>query len=94
MSGEIKIDPSQAKESLGTLKETVHDFEPPQFEGLTGNNQLQFIEVLNEVNTAYKELISQYQSQLSQHIHMVNQSINTMIETDEALSSQIHSQQD
>ncbi|WP_106498331.1 YwqI/YxiC family protein [Lentibacillus sp. Marseille-P4043] len=85
MSTEIKIVQNPIKQAVTNLQSATQDFESSFTDKIEGENHLDLLEQLNQLNRTYSSLIKFYQSLLLEHINATENSVETLIETDQSI---------
>jgi hypothetical protein len=89
MATEIKIQYKETERALSTLRQTVDAWNSAYPRQVGGDNQLQVINKLNELNEQCQKMLESYKQLLLENQAAVQHSVETMEETDHSLSSRI-----
>ncbi|MBT2217984.1 DUF5344 family protein [Virgibacillus dakarensis] len=87
MSTEIKIEQNPIKQAISALEGAAQNFESAFPEKIEGENQLDLLDQLNQLNHAYSSLINSYQLLLLHHLRTTEGSVESLIETDLILAN-------
>ena len=86
---EIKVAQTPIEQSLGNLKQSAQALEPSFAKDMKGDNVLDMVEKLNEMNHSLEEVLRLYQELLIQNEASTKQAVETIKQTDEQVASQI-----
>ncbi|MGY0692377.1 DUF5344 family protein [Virgibacillus sp. FSP13] len=86
MSTEIKIEQNPIKQAISVLEGSAQNFESAFPEKIEGENQLDLLDQLNQLNHSYSSLIESYKLLLLHHINITEGSVESLIETDQLLA--------
>lgn len=87
MSTEIKIVHHPIDQAMTTLKGSVQSFQASLPSEIKGDNQLEFLKQVNDLNEAYSALLNDYQTLIRQHIEVTEESIEAIKRTDQSLAN-------
>jgi hypothetical protein len=87
VTSEIKITPIPIDHAISSLKESVQSFQASFPSEIKGDNQLGFLEEVNEINRTYSLILNEYQALLTQHLTETETSIEKIKETDQSLAN-------
>lgn len=87
MSTEIKIVHHPIDQAMTTLKGSVQSLQASFPSEIKGDNQLEFLKQVNDLNEAYSALLNNYQTLIRQHIEVTEESIEAIKETDQSLAN-------
>ncbi|MFJ5793808.1 YwqI/YxiC family protein [Bacillus atrophaeus] len=91
MSQEIKVNTSKVKQALSKLNQSAHAIKPHILTDINGQNQLDVIKKIENMNNDLQNLTKAYASALSKQIAQTEQAVNMMKDADEKLSASIKS---
>ncbi|WP_085991577.1 YwqI/YxiC family protein [Oceanobacillus senegalensis] len=86
---EIKLEQSSVEKALTDLKQAIQSLDPSFHKEFKGNNVLDMMDKLNEINLLLEEFLIQYQELLNQNQEGTKQSIETLKQTDQELGTNI-----
>ncbi|RIW28916.1 hypothetical protein D3H55_20320 [Bacillus salacetis] len=89
MATEIKIQYKETERALSMLRQAVHAWNSAYPRQVGGDNELQVINKLNELNEQCQEMLESYKQLLLENQAAAQYSVETMEETDHSLSSMI-----
>lgn len=89
MSSEVKVVQTPVEQALGNLKQSIQALEPSFAKDIKGENVLDVMDKLNEMNHSLQEVLSLYQELLIQSEASTTQAVEAIKQTDEQLASQI-----
>lgn len=89
MSTEIKIRYSDVIEALSQLNTSLSAFQTTMPSAVGGNNILNVVQTLNQLNRTFQQINESYKSLLLSNREATLHSIQSMQETDKLLSSQL-----
>jgi hypothetical protein len=89
MSTEIKIEQNPIKQAVTTLESSAQNFQSSFPDEIKGENHLDLLDQLNELNRAYSSLMESYQLLLLQHVKTTEGSVGSLMETDQKLGDYI-----
>ena len=87
MTSEIKIVLVPIDQAISSLKESVESVQASIPSEIKGDNQLGFLERVNDINRTYSLLLNEYQALLTEHIGETENSIEKIEEMDESLAN-------
>ncbi|MGY3835619.1 YwqI/YxiC family protein [Bacillus atrophaeus] len=91
MSQEIKVNTSKVKQALSKLNQSAHAIKPHIPTDINGQNHLDVIKKIENMNNDLQSLTKAYASALSKQIAQTEQAVNMMKDADEKLSASIKS---
>lgn len=86
MAKEIKIVYRPIELAVSELKTSTRELTHRLRIPVQGTNQLTVLQQLQEINYTYTSLINTYQSLMLQHVNLIEKSIESLQEEDQALS--------
>ncbi|MGM9926615.1 MAG: YwqI/YxiC family protein [Bacillus sp. (in: firmicutes)] len=89
MSDEIKIRYSDVMQALSQLDTSLSAFQTTLPSAVGGNNVLNVVQTLNQLNETFQQINESYKSLLLSNKEATLHSIQSMQEADELLSSQM-----
>ncbi|MEW9676881.1 YwqI/YxiC family protein [Lentibacillus sp. L22] len=89
MTTEIKIEHNPIKQAITTLKGSAQNFQSSFPDEIEGGNHLDLLDQLNELNHTYATLLQSYQLLMLKHIHTTENSVASLMETDQQLGDYI-----
>lgn len=89
MGTEIKIQYEEAEAALSKLRQSVDSWDTSFPKEIGGENNLEVINKLNELNAQCKKMLETYQELLMDNQETSKQSVEDMEETDQTLHSMI-----
>jgi hypothetical protein len=87
MAAEIKIQFNETERALSTLRQTVDAWNSHYPRQIGGDNELQVIDKMNELNEQCRKMLESYKQLLLENQAAAHHSVETMEETDHSLSS-------
>ncbi|MGY0694935.1 DUF5344 family protein [Virgibacillus sp. FSP13] len=87
METEIKIEQNPIKQAISTLEGSALNFESSFPNEIEGENQLNLLDQLNQLNSGYASLIKSYRLLILQHLRTTESSVESLIETDLLLAN-------
>lgn len=88
MSNEIKIVYADAIDALAKVKASTQALEA-SFESIKGENVLDLVTTVNELNIAFQNFVKEYQALLLENEQATRDSIQAMKTTDEQIAASI-----
>ncbi|MBV6682566.1 YwqI/YxiC family protein [Bacillus sp. JRC01] len=85
MSTEIKIQYEEAEEALSKLRQSVDSWDTSFPKEIGGENNLEVINKLNELNALCQKMLETYQELLLDNQQTSKQSVEDMEDTDQSL---------
>ncbi|WP_139377088.1 YwqI/YxiC family protein [Halobacillus hunanensis] len=86
MSNEIKLRVSDVEQALSNLQTATQSLTPPSIKDVSGQNRLDVVDQLNELNSSLAQLINSYKTLLLNNESATKQSIETLLATDETVA--------
>lgn len=89
MSEEVKINYTPIEKALVNLKTSAQAMDYDIVDDCQGDNMLDMITKINEINHLLEEVLSTYQSLLLEHGQSTVEAINQFVESEQAIASSI-----
>jgi Family of unknown function (DUF5344) len=89
MSEEVKINYTPIEKALVNLKTSAQAMDYDIVDDFQGDNMLDMITKINEINHLLEEVLSTYQSLLLEHGQSTVEAINQFVESEQAIASSI-----
>lgn len=89
MDSIIKLDQNPVKQAVSSLKAATQNLNSSFPEEMDGESELDLLNQLKQMNNTYAELLDSYQALLLKHIQIMENSVDTLVETDETIANQL-----